>query len=163
MKVLVSTASKHGSTAEIGVRIADVLRRRGLDVEVRPPAAVSEIASYDAVVLGSAVYAGHWRDDAKELVKRSGSALVNREVWLFSSGPVGDPPKPEEDPADAAPMVAATGARDHRVFAGRIDKTLLTLPERALVKAMRVPEGDYRDWDDVEGWASSIADALAMN
>jgi hypothetical protein len=26
--------------------------------------------------------------------------------------------------------------------------------------ALRVPEGDYRDWDQIRAWASGIADRL---
>jgi menaquinone-dependent protoporphyrinogen oxidase len=67
------------------------------------------------VVLGSAVYAGHWLKPARDLVARCGPALAARPVWLFSSGPVGDPPKPEEDPVDVAEVLAATSAREHRL------------------------------------------------
>jgi menaquinone-dependent protoporphyrinogen IX oxidase len=58
---------------------------------------VREVDGYDAVVLGSAVYAGHWLKPAREPVGRLGTFLADRPVWLFSSGPVGDPPKPEGD------------------------------------------------------------------
>lgn len=129
MKILVTAASKYGSTAEIARRIADVLSARGHDVDVEPADGAS-VAGHDAVVLGSAVYAGHWLPAAKDLVERVGPDLANRPVWLFSSGPVGEPPKPEEDPVDVAPIVAATRARGHRVFAGRIDRDQLSFPER---------------------------------
>jgi hypothetical protein len=26
--------------------------------------------------------------------------------------------------------------------------------------ALRTPEGDFRDWDEIMGWAAQIADAL---
>jgi menaquinone-dependent protoporphyrinogen oxidase len=103
MRILVSVASKHGSTAEIGEWIAAELRAEGLDVDVAPPPEVTALDQYRAVVLGSAVYAGRWRDEAKDLVGRHGPALAASDVWLFSSGPVGEPLKPEDDPADAAP------------------------------------------------------------
>ena len=115
---------------------------------------------YDAVVLGSAVYAGHWLKPARDLVARRGPALAARPVWLFSSGPVGDPPKPEEDPVDVAEVLAATAAREHRVFAGKLVRKQLNFPERAIVSALRVPEGDFRDWSDIIGWAAGIAAAL---
>ena len=159
MKVLVTAASKYGSTAEIARRIADVLSARGHDVDVEPADGAS-VAGHDVVVLGSAVYAGHWMPAAKNLVERAGPDLANRSVWLFSSGPVGGPPKPEEDPVDVAPIVAATSARGHCVFAGRIDRDQLSFPEKAIVVALRVRSGDFRQWHEIEAWAGEIADAL---
>jgi len=161
MRVLVTTASKHGATAEIGARIGSVLHERGHDVEVRCPSEVRDVEPYDVVVLGSAVYAGRWQKDAKDLAEREASALRHRPVWLFSSGPVGDPPKPGEVPADVEKVVAATGAFEHHVFAGRIQQAALSLPERAVVRALRVPEGDDRDWKEVERWARTIADSIS--
>jgi menaquinone-dependent protoporphyrinogen oxidase len=161
MRVLVTTASKHGATAEIGARIGSVLHERGHDVEVLCPSDVRDVEPYDVVVLGSAVYAGRWQEDAKVLAEREASALRHRPVWLFSSGPVGDRPKPEEVPAEIKKVVAATGAYEHHVFAGRIQKEALSLPERAVVKALRVSEGDDRDWNEIERWATTIADSIS--
>ena len=56
MRVLVTVASRHGATWEIGEVIAEVLADRGLDVETRAPEDVSTLDGVDAVVLGSAVY-----------------------------------------------------------------------------------------------------------
>ena len=81
-------------------------------------------------------------------------------MWLFSSGPVGDPPKPEEDPVDVAELLTVTGAREHRVFAGKLVRRQLSFPDRAIVSALRVPEGDFRDWTEITRWAAGIADAL---
>jgi menaquinone-dependent protoporphyrinogen oxidase len=160
MRVLVTAASKHGATAEIAQAIGDLLAERGVETTVMPIGDVSGIDDYDAVVLGSAVYAGRWLDPAREFVRQHAPGLTTRQVWLFSSGPIGDPPKPDEDPVEAAPVVEATAARDHRVFAGRLDKDRLGFAEKAIVLALRAPYGDFRDWQDIRGWASAIADDL---
>ncbi|MGZ5291694.1 MAG: flavodoxin domain-containing protein [Actinomycetota bacterium] len=162
MKVLVTAASKHGATRDIAQAIAEVLAERGFDASLLEPQEVGPVEGYDAVVLGSSVYAGRWAKPAKELVERSGDALAARPVWLFSSGPIGDPLKPEGDPADAAEVMKATGAREHRVFGGKIDKRELNLAERAVVRAVRAADGDFRDWDEIRAWAGGIADALAV-
>ena len=57
-------------------------------------------------------------------------------------------------------LVEATGALEHRLFTGRLDRSGLGLGERAVVRVVGAAEGDYRDWDDVRQWAASIADAL---
>jgi menaquinone-dependent protoporphyrinogen oxidase len=59
---------------------------------------------------------------------------------------------------DAAPILEATNAREHRVFAGKIDRDRLAFGEKAIVVALRAPEGDFRDWEAIRGWARSIAD-----
>lgn len=167
MKVLVTAASKHGATAEIAAEIGETLRNALRDtggeevvVDVRPVEQVGSVEGYDAVVLGSAVYAGHWLKPARELVDRQAGALAARPVWLFSSGPIGDPPKPEEEPVDAAGIREATGAREHRVFAGKLDKQTLGFGEKAVVLALRAPEGDFRDREAIRAWARDIAAGL---
>lgn len=158
MRVLVSAASKHGATAEIAHAIGDALAQRGLEAEVLAPEEVGGLDNYDAIVCGSAVYAGHWLKEAKELAGRLDDG---RPVWIFSSGPIGDPPKPEEEPVDVAEIVEETHARGHRVFAGKLDREKLGFGERAIVRALRAPEGDFRDWDEIRAWAGEIADELS--
>jgi len=105
MRVLVTAATKYGATAEIAAAIAEVLDEHGLEATVLPPEQVERVDGYDAAVVGSAVYAGHWLKPARELVERHSAALADRPVWLFSSGPVGDPPKPGEPAVDVAEMI----------------------------------------------------------
>jgi menaquinone-dependent protoporphyrinogen oxidase len=117
MRVLVSAASRHGATSEIaeeiGKALRDALHERGDDdvaVDVRPAEQVSSVEDYEAVVLGSAVYAGRWLQPARELAERHAGALSERPVWLFSSGPVGEPPKPaEEESVDVSGILEITG------------------------------------------------------
>jgi menaquinone-dependent protoporphyrinogen oxidase len=160
MRTLVAVASKYGSTMEIGQAIAEVLVGHDLEVAVADVADIDSVEGYDAVVLGSGVYAGHWLKEAKAFVDRHEQALGALPVWLFSSGPVGDPPKPEEDPVDAAPVLERTRAAEHRVLGGKIDRSKLGFGDKAIVRALRVPDGDFRDWAEIRRWASDIARAL---
>jgi menaquinone-dependent protoporphyrinogen oxidase len=116
---------------------------------------------FSAVVLGSAVYMGRWLEPARTWAAARAAALRGRPVWLFSSGPIGEPPFPPDEPHDAAPLLRLTDAREHRVFAGRLDKARLGFGERAMVTAMRAPVGDFRDWDAVRAWADAIGAGLA--
>jgi len=161
MTVLVVVGSKYGATHEIAEAIGRELREHGLATDVRSIGDVDDLASFTAVVLGSAVYAGHWLDEARRFVEKHAEELAARPTWLFSSGPIGDPPRPSEDDAvQIEPIIAATRPREHRVFAGRLDKSKLSFPERAIVFAFRAVEGDFRDWDAIAAWAGEIADAL---
>jgi menaquinone-dependent protoporphyrinogen oxidase len=161
MSVLVAAASKYGATQEIAEAIGRALSDGGLEVDVRRVDDVADIAGYEAVVLGSAVYVGQWLESARRFVDDHAGELAGRPTWLFSSGPIGEPPRPAEETAvkiDA--ILAATGAREHRVFAGKLDKSRLSFGERAVVFAFRAAEGDFRDWDDITTWAAGIAEAL---
>ncbi|WP_433550495.1 flavodoxin domain-containing protein [Micromonospora zamorensis] len=162
MRVLVAAASKHGSTAEIATRIATALRD-GLPadsvVDIAAAAEVTDVTPYDAVVLGSAVYMGRWLEAARHVAERI-TSNPPRPVWLFSSGPIGDPPKPVEAPAEVSDIATSMNARDHRVFAGRLDRHRLGMAEKAMVMALRVADGDFRDWSAIDAWAGQIASHL---
>jgi menaquinone-dependent protoporphyrinogen oxidase len=161
MHVLVSVASKHGATGEIGEIIAGVLRDAGLDVATIQPERVERLDDYDAVILGSAVYAGRWMSSAHAFVDRHGSALSALPVWLFSSGPIGDPPMPAGDAPDAVTIAERLGARELKTFAGRLERDQLGFGERAITKILRAPDGDFRDLEEIRTWADAIASQLS--
>jgi len=158
MRILVAHASKHGATAEIAGTVADVLRAHGHVVDLREASDELGLDCYEAVVIGSAVYTGRWLAPARRLAERARTELAGHPVWLFSSGPIGDPPKPDEDPVDVA--VSAVDAVEHRRFAGRLERARLGFVDRAVVAALRAPDGDFRDPEEIRGWAAEIAAAL---
>ncbi|OXM45396.1 flavodoxin domain-containing protein [Amycolatopsis alba] len=162
MKILVAAASRHGATRdiadEIGRCLGSELGGRAV-VEVQSAEDVVSVEDYDVVLLGSAVYMGHWLDGAKTLIEQH-EVLRHKDVWLFSSGPVGEPPKPADEPLDVAGLMTLSRAHGHRVFQGRIDRSRLRFAERAMVAALRVKDGDYRDWTAIRNWATEIAAQL---
>jgi menaquinone-dependent protoporphyrinogen oxidase len=163
VRILVSAASRHGATAEVANRIAETLRAclpGDTVVKVLPAADVEDPTSYDAYVLGSAVYVGRWLEDARKLAARI-ATNPPRPAWLFSSGPVGDPAQPDEEPAEVGALVMTTHARGHRLFAGRLDRHRLGFGEKAMVMALRVPDGDFRDWAAIDAWSTQIAAELS--
>ncbi len=160
MHILVTTASKHGATAEIAAAVADTLRESGLEVDVREPDEVTSLTTYDAVVLGSAVYAGRWLESARRFTERHHSALQSLPVWLFSSGPIGDPLAPTQEPADGVRLRAELDAREHRTFAGRINPSDLGWVERTITRMVKAPDGDFRDWEAIKAWAGEISRQL---
>ena len=165
-RVLVSAASGHGSTTEIARVIGGVLADKHLAVDIVPPAAVDSIDDYDAVILGSAVYAGHWLAPARDFATRFRDPLAARPVWLFSTGPVGDPSRKlvqsmEQDPVEVTRIRQAMQFRGHRMFAGKLDPQALSAVQRASLLVFRGMRGDFRDWADITQWADSIAADLA--
>ena len=132
MKILVCVASRHGATYEIGRAISDELscvlaRQRALaTVDLVHVQQVTGLDEYDAVVIGSAVYMDHWIRAAHEFTTTRQRELASKQVWLFSSGPIGEPPRPAARTRDVDELMMLTGARQHQVFGGRLDKQLLT-------------------------------------
>jgi menaquinone-dependent protoporphyrinogen oxidase len=158
MTVLIVYASKHGSTQEIAERIAEKLRQLGKQAETRSVDAVSDPESYEAFVIGSAVYYGSWLKEATEWVRRNQAVLTARPVWLFSSGPLGTEVKDAEpQPKELADVRETIGPLDQRIFFGALEHSRLSFAERMMVKAVRAPEGDFRDWQAIEAWAASVA------
>ena len=160
MTVLVTYASKHGSTQGIAGAIGERLRERGLDAEVRPVREVKGLERYDTVVPGSAVYLGAWMKEATAFLDRHDDALRGIPLWLFSSGPTADDPMDLAVSVKTQQRLDALGARDHHLFRAALDPKRLNLLERTAIKAAKSPIGDFRDWSDIERWADAIADTV---
>lgn len=161
-RVLVAFASRHGSTEAIAIGIATRLAQRGCICTTRSAELVDDVSGFDACIIGSAVYLGRWMPAARDLVSRHRDALLKKAVWLFSSGPIGEPARPLTDPIDASAALADLQAVDHLRFAGRLDRASLSFPERIAVQVVGAPDGDFRDWDAINAWADGIADNLAL-
>ncbi|MFB6562784.1 MULTISPECIES: flavodoxin domain-containing protein [Streptomyces] len=159
-RVLVAYGSKHGATAGIASQIGRTLREDGLDATVLPADDVKDVRGYDAVVLGGALYAGHWSGKAKRCAERNADYLKHRPVWLFSSGPVDSSAEQHEIPP--VPAVAREmeriGAREHRTFGGSITSGTPGLIARAMVRAGK--GGDFRNPEQIQSWAHHISAEL---
>lgn len=161
MRVLVSAASTHGATAEIGRGMAETLRRCGIDVDVAQPDHITDLHRYDGFVLGSAIYRGRWKPEAVTLLRNHSEVIRSRPCWLFSSGPVkeGMPSEPLRSD-EVASLMALSRARQHHLFGGRIDVARLSTPERWLARWARVRSSDARSWADIERWTTRVAAEL---
>ena len=158
MTILVAYASKHGSTQGIAERIAEKLRQLGKEAEARPENAVENPGSYEAFVIGSAIYYGSWLKEATEWVRRNQAVLAQHPVWLFSVGPLGtEVQDAEQQPKEMTEFQQAIRPREQRIFFGALDHSHLSFAERVMVKAVRAPEGDFRDCQAIKAWAASIA------
>ena len=185
-RVLVVYGSRHGATKGIAERIGEVLRSRGIDAAVADADLCEdrEVNVADAFVVGSGVYMGSWLKEPLEFIERYEETLAARPLWLFSSGPLpgsskdtqGDDPienalGPTEGPGSGGrkkveALVSIVRPRDHRVFQGAFDpheppKAFSERVVRIMPAAKKLlPEGDFREWDEIEAWAGQIATAL---
>jgi menaquinone-dependent protoporphyrinogen oxidase len=173
-RVLVAYATRHGATQEIAERIADRLALTGLEVDCLSVREDPIVSSYDAFVIGSAVYIGQWEKEALAFVDADREQLAERPVWLFSSGPLGRDPLTERGEEKIATAVSAPvlqqlteelHPREHRVFFGALRPDRLGIGPKVmrLLPAGRklLEEGDFRDWKAIDAWADEIGRALA--
>ncbi len=159
-KVLVAYASKHGATAEIAMAVGETMGRTGLDVDVRGVDEVADVATYDAVVVGSSVYVMRWRPEAVRFLRRNRRVLSGRPVWLFDSGPLDDSAdtSPQPLPKKVASLADAIGIRGRANFGGKLTEDAKGFIARKMVEGGT--GGDFRNFDRIREWATEVAAEL---
>jgi menaquinone-dependent protoporphyrinogen oxidase len=165
MRVLVTYATKHESTAEIAAKIGEILTENGLAVDVSEIHQVNDLGSYTVVIVGSAIYFGDWHKAMIGFLRTNEELLIMRDVWIFSSGPTGEKDTTEllaewRFPARLRPLLKRIQPHDAVVFFGNLDPDKLNFIEKGVVKVIKAPIGDYRDWDEIQAWATKIANRL---
>ena len=165
-EVLVAYATGCGSAAEVAEAIGEELRA-GREVDVRPVAEVSDLAGYGAVVLGSGIRAGRWLPQAVAFVEKNQEALSRMPVAYFIVC-LTMREDTEENRSTVAAYLDAVREKSPQVqpvdvglFAGAMDSRKLPFLLRLVVKAMKAPQGDFRDWEAIRAWAARVSTALA--
>ncbi|MET9903846.1 flavodoxin domain-containing protein [Streptomyces sp. NPDC006446] len=159
-RILVAYGSTNGSTARIAETVAEVLCKEGMSAEALPAGSVTSVEPYDAVVVGGGLYAGRWHKDARRFVRRHRHALAGLPLWFFSSGPL-DPSASERD---IPPVPAVKRAMDrldvteHVTFGGCLEEGAKGFIARKIVSSGK--GGDFRDFEQIEGWAACIGKML---
>ncbi|MFI8100764.1 flavodoxin domain-containing protein [Streptomyces sp. NPDC086023] len=160
-RVLVAYGTEHGATAGIAEQIGETLREDGLDAVVLPAGDVDDVRTYDAVVLGGAIYAGDWSGNAQRCAERNADSLRHRPVWLFSSGPLDRSAEERDIPPvpGVARQMQLIGAREHKTFGGSLTARTPGLLARSMLRQGK--GGDFRDPDRIRTWAHHISAELA--
>jgi menaquinone-dependent protoporphyrinogen oxidase len=158
-EILVAYATKMGATKEIAEAIAARIGSASHEVTVLDAADVGSVEPYKAVVLGSALYAGRWRKEAVKLLTRNEELLRTRPLWLFHSGPLGNDLTPQQTPRKVREIAARVGAEEPFTFGGRLTpETAVGFFARKMAQGSMA--GDFRDWDEIDRWAYTIAQRL---
>jgi len=157
----VAYGTKMGGTAGIAEQVAEALRVRGHDITLTPAGRTPRRASFDAAVVGSALYGGRWRSAAVRLLRRLARSEPRPRVWLFHSGPLGDDQAdtPMPLPKKVRGPAARLGARDVVTFGGRLPGEASGFIAKAMLRQGR--GGDWRQLDQAAAWGNAIADELA--
>ncbi len=170
-QILVSYATRYGSTREVAETVAATLREHSLDVDVQPVGQVGSLDGYRAVVLGTPLFIGKWLKDFGSFLTSNQASLSARTVAVFGLGPCIDPTSETErkgarDQLDTQlakmPWLAPVAVE---MFGGKydpaklrgLDKLIAALPASPL---HGVQATDARDWDAIRVWASDLAARL---
>ncbi len=162
-KVLVVYASKVGSTAQVAQAIADVLAEGGIRTDVRAVAETRSVKDYGAVVLGSAIRFGKVLPEVQRFVEANRSDLLKVPVAYFvCCMTLQDDTQANRETVRAYldPLVTLVPPVDFALFAGTVDVKKLAPMLRAMVNAMKAPQGDFRDWEAIRRWAAGLPAVL---
>ncbi|MCC6147256.1 MAG: flavodoxin domain-containing protein [Anaerolineaceae bacterium] len=158
-RILISYATHAGSTPEIAAVIGETLARRGFSVVVKPVNANPSLNGCDAVILGSAVHMANWLPEMVDFIKKNQVVLSQMPVALFTVHIL----NLGNDEASRVSRLAYLNSvrplldpMDEVFFAGKIDLDALSFVDRLMVKMVKSPIGDYRDWDGICAWSSVI-------
>jgi menaquinone-dependent protoporphyrinogen oxidase len=162
-RILVTYATRAGSTGEIAQALAKQLCSHGFETDVRPVQDVKDLQGYGGVVLGSAVRYGAWLPEMLIFISDKQDALARLPVALFTA----HMQALEDSAAHRATRASYTQAvrkhlapRREAFFPGKIDPATLTFFERMAVKFVKSSIGDKRDWQAISQWADELADAF---
>lgn len=158
-KTLIAYASKCGSTGEVAEAIAKVFCDLDADVDVRLAEEVTSLDGFNRVIIGSAVRMGKWLPAATNFVKAQQARLAQLPTMIFSvhlSNLGDDEAVREARAAYTAPVHELITPQAEAFFAGKMDMARLDFLSRMIIKAMKSPEEDKRDWDAIRAWAREI-------
>jgi menaquinone-dependent protoporphyrinogen oxidase len=162
-KVLVAYASKAGSTSEVAAAIADVLSKSGADVTVERIKNVKDLSAYQAVVVGSLIRMGRWVSEAKSFVETNKSTLEKVPTAFFTTCAT---LKEDNDSTRAEvagyvePIYEILKPVESGLFGGKMDTSKLNFLDRKIIEMMAKgenPNGDYRNWNEINDWAAKLA------
>ena len=165
-KFLVAYASRCGSTGGVAEAIGQSLCNNGAIVDVRLVNGVTDLTSYAAVVVGSAIRSDRWLPEATAFVEKNRQLLSGIPVAYFLTClTMSQPSKKNQDKARSYlnPVITAVPEVkpvDMGLFAGVLDYGKLPFHIRMVMKlkmsSKGVSEGDYRDWEAIRRWSEGL-------
>jgi menaquinone-dependent protoporphyrinogen oxidase len=164
-KILITYASRSGSTAEIAEAIGKSLTQDGIQVDVMPMQTVKDLSAYRAVVVGSAMRNAKWLLEAMQFVATHRSVLSQKPFATFTvciTLAMSNTDRYRQAVAEwIQPVRMLVRPVSEGLFAGMLDFSKLplnweTVKLRAVVALGIFPRDDRRDWNAIHAWAESI-------
>ena len=164
-KILVTYASRTGSTTGVAGTIAKTLMEKGLQVAVCPMEDVHDLSAYDAVIAGSAIREGKWLPEAMQFVEAHQADLAKKPFAAFlvciTMTMTNNPKVPEMVSTWMQPIRNLVKPVSEGYFAGILDISKVpTLRQRLMFRISVMfgvwKEGDHRDWNAIRRWAEAL-------
>ena len=154
--ILVTYATRYGSTQEVAERVGEILRIASFEVDVRPMQEVKKLDGYEAVVLGAAIYNARWHPEAHRFLSTHWEALERRPVAIFALGPLGTGEaamqrsrRQLEKELGEYPWLNPVAVE---MFIGKIDRAKMGLFDRLTSPA----SSDHMNWEAIREWAEAL-------
>lgn len=157
--ILVTYATRAGSTGEIAVAIGETLAARGFPVEVQPVKENPTVTNYQAVILGSAIRMGNWLPEMVKFIEANQHTLNQMPIALFTVHMLNaaeDETSRAARQAYTAPIRTLLPDAPEVFFTGRMDFSRLSLLDRFISRMVKAVESDQRDWEKIHTWAATI-------
>jgi len=165
-KVLVVYGTKSGCTTGVAQRIGSTLAGSGANVDVVSADKAGDPSEYDAVVVGSGIRMGQWHEPVRSWVANHADSLKNRPTafYLACLTLASEPEKVDEVRAYVDPVIEQTGVEPVALgtFSGWNEPKSFSFLERTILKAMKAPAGDFRDWAAIDAWTLDTARKLGV-
>jgi len=168
-RILITYASRTGSTIGVAEAIAKILNENGASVDIFRIQDVHDISPYRSIVIGSAIQNRQWLPEATQFIKANQAALKKIPfaaflVCMTLAMPNGEKYRPGIIEWQA-PVRRLVKPVSEGQFAGALDiRKIPSFSDRLkfrLSVAMGVwKEGDHRNWDAINTWAKEITPLL---
>jgi menaquinone-dependent protoporphyrinogen oxidase len=164
-KILVTYASRTGSTAGVAEAIGKTLVERGEQVDVLPMDKVNYLAQYKAVVAGSAIQDKQWLPEAMQFIQSHQAELNQKNFAAFlvcMTLAMRNAEKYRQNVSEwLQPVRKRVKPVSEGLFAGALTISKVpTFRDRLMFRLSVLfgvwSEGDHRDWDAIRSWAESI-------
>jgi menaquinone-dependent protoporphyrinogen oxidase len=168
-QILVTYATRTGSTAGVAEAIGKTLAEDGSLVDVRPMTDVTDLTPYRAIVAGSAIQNKQWLPEAMQFTQTHHAALAQRPFAAFLVCMTLAMPRNDYRAQVAdwlQPVRALVRPVSEGLFAGVLDISKVPTWRDRLMFRISVlfgvwSEGDHRDWDAIRAWATQLKPLLA--
>ncbi len=157
--VLVTYATRAGSTMEIARAIAMELEKRKFTVDICPIDRVTDLKGYSHVVIGSAIRMSSPLPEVTQFIEDHRAEFYGIPLACFAV-------HLQHDGEDEASRTARLAYLDpirnqlrityEAYFTGVYDPTKVSLIEGVMGKMLQSPVGDFRDWEAISNWGQSV-------